>query len=736
MVTVPPARQRDPVVWRVLCLLMLAGAVCLPFFSAWRATQGPRNGAREPLAFELVLAGLLPVAALLGVSAWIQRLRPSANRVPSSAGLLRLGFYLFTVHWAWMLWSYPNVYRHAFEVHVGLPAAALCVAAWIGPGLLPKLRPRPVRLLDIAAFNLCLTPWLFELGLRLISLGSDSLLFETTQPAMIKRMDGLRLKPGQILFGFPADERGFHDQPLRPPAEHERLVVMIGDSFGVGIVPQVFHYTTEAERQLPWLQVYNMAISAVDVPEYRYLLTHEALALKPDLIVIGVFVGNDLQANNFDFFGNASLYAYLGPIYDRRGWLLHQVPWRLSRLMHEREQFDRVGLAMGEQSDRVQHTAESLHLTLPYLFEPRLELPGFTPELFDSIEQARAYAITDSGPDAEVHYNFFFREFESLRRAAGSTPLAVVLIPDEYQVEDELWERIRHGGPGPLKRFQPQERLVPWFAQQGVPCLDLLPILRAEPRESDGDRHLYHVRDTHFNRRGNRRVGQALAEFLRFLQPELAVARIQAPEGALQLTVPGLPVAAPLRCFDQAGLELPLKALLPGATLTSSDPEVVQITSDGRLVPRRLGLATVRLEVDGRTQEVAVEATWPPLVDLGGGSPTGPRGSLRVASQELTLGSVLDFELSDLPPHAQGSLCISVRPALGWVLDQDPFPHDPRPVSLLPFQADEQGQARVSYSLPDSPTRRGIPVYFTARWSEAEDESSFRFTPVVAITPQ
>jgi hypothetical protein len=43
----------------------------------------------------------------------------------------------------------------------------------------------------------------------------------------------------------------------------------------------------------------------------------------------------------------------------------------------------------------------------------------------------------------------------------------------------------------------------------------VLPHLRAAPREDDGKLHVYHLRDTHLNRKGNEIVGRALAEFVR-----------------------------------------------------------------------------------------------------------------------------------------------------------------------------------------------------------------------------
>jgi hypothetical protein len=92
-----------------------------------------------------------------------------------------------------------------------------------------------------------------------------------------------------------------------------------------------------------------------------------------------------------------------------------------------------------------------------------------------------------------------------------------MVIPDEFQVEDAVWEVARAGVDGErLDRDLPQRVLVAWLAEQDIPFLDLLPALRAVPPMADGNRHLYHRRDTHFNARGNEVVGEELA---RFLQP-------------------------------------------------------------------------------------------------------------------------------------------------------------------------------------------------------------------------
>ena len=90
-----------------------------------------------------------------------------------------------------------------------------------------------------------------------------------------------------------------------------------------------------------------------------------------------------------------------------------------------------------------------------------------------------------------------------------------MLIPDEFQVEDGLWDEVVASVGSRLDRDQPQDRIRAFLRQEGLPSLDLLPILRAVPPLADGQRHLYHLQDTHFNVRGNQVAGEKLAEFLR-----------------------------------------------------------------------------------------------------------------------------------------------------------------------------------------------------------------------------
>jgi hypothetical protein len=149
---------------------------------------------------------------------------------------------------------------------------------------------------------------------------------------------------------------------------------------------------------------------------------------------------------------------------------------------------------------------------LPWLADPMLEIGSFSVVNFRAGEASRARENCTAGPE---ELRNFFGALLAMKSAASSTPICVLLIPDEFQVEDAVWNDVLEDTRGTsLDRDHPQRVLLPWFAEHGIEVLDLLPILRQVPLLADGRRHLYHLRDTHFNARGNRAAGEALAKFL------------------------------------------------------------------------------------------------------------------------------------------------------------------------------------------------------------------------------
>ena len=110
-----------------------------------------------------------------------------------------------------------------------------------------------------------------------------------------------------------------------------------------------------------------------------------------------------------------------------------------------------------------------------------------------------------------------------------------------------------------LDRDLPQRRIAAFLEQEGIPHLDLLPILRAAEPMEDGQLRLYHLRDTHFNARGN-----AATELNRQANAAaLAQARFRVRTGDF---AQALPLITEVESLDPAGRDARARTLIETIT--------------------------------------------------------------------------------------------------------------------------------------------------------------------------
>jgi hypothetical protein len=246
-----------------------------------------------------------------------------------------------------------------------------------------------------------------------------------------------------------------------------------------------------------------MGLRSTEPPEYYHLLVNEAMPLDPTLIVVNLFAGNDL-----------SYPLYLDDLertwrnwLDRDNVMVCLLPTRLFRVAGESS-----ALRAGEgNQERQLDTLDDINREHPWFLDPMLEAPKFRARRYrrlETIRFERLWAISAEDLGRRL------RPLLRMRRAARGVPLLVMLIPDEFQVEDALWREIRPDEAADSDRNRGLRIAAEWLEREGFVYLDLLPHLRAVPPMADGRRHLYHLQDTHLNVRGNRVVGIALADFL------------------------------------------------------------------------------------------------------------------------------------------------------------------------------------------------------------------------------
>lgn len=352
------------------------------------------------------------------------------------------------------------------------------------------------RLFDVLAWNLLLTLVLAESAVSLWAWRHPS-PFLWDEDSVVASLEARRLVPGRFFLGTRANSGGYHDEEFHPPRDASEIVVaVLADSFGLGVVPHAYHFTTVAEQRLSErldgrpVALDNFGVAGIGMPEYAWLLEHEVPAVSPQRVLLCVFVGNDID----------SYTRRRGRYHSYQRFVVYDLLWRLLGV-------SRATGAGGALDPAVLGQSEA-----PPIAEPGAEEPTFGVERFMQIERGRLAITRTDGDRVTRSYARFFRSLGSIHESGGDR-LRVVLIPDQFQVDDALWQALMAGESGPAglyARDLPQQRISAFCAERGIPCLDLLPALRAAQREQP----VYALRDTHWNARGNRVAGLAIADFL------------------------------------------------------------------------------------------------------------------------------------------------------------------------------------------------------------------------------
>ncbi len=510
----------------VLAALFLAGTahVVAALFIGMRASAGWRlelGGAFWPL---VAATGASLVAGGLACVTVIRRLVDPAQAAIPTRFPFRLLFYVFLVHFVVFHAALQPYHRFVFDVSVAL-AFGVVAAGWcLGErGIMSRESLRvgaASKIADAILLNVGITVLALEVGLRALGVVLPMPLLAQGTERAEDRIDRYRYSPGTLRYGFPVNERGYYDEPLTAKREGEPLVVSIGDSFAAGVVPHAFHFTTVAERELDGVRIHNVGVPAIGVAEYTYLLRYEVLPLEPDLVVVNLFLGNDIRQKERGSRGNDPRRSWYG----RENLLTMLVAKRITAVARERvrlygESAETGSALQGESEAKIAVTRAEAERAFPWVVDPSLEKPFLSDAGLIEIEQR----VVEEGWVGEEPYRALFAALEEMIAIAGDTPIVFTLLPDRCQLDDDLWRRVVNRWPEVRdRRDRPQREIREWFRERRIPALDLLPYLRRVPALADGSRHVYHRNDTHFNARGNRIVGEALA---RFLAPRLEEAR-------------------------------------------------------------------------------------------------------------------------------------------------------------------------------------------------------------------
>lgn len=340
---------------------------------------------------------------------------------------------------------------------------------------------------------------LFEAGLRFW--GGSEAAPEFQRLFMTDPRIGHRLRPGaETRFktaGYETDiainRAGVRDDELGPKRPDERRIAVLGDSIVLAVqVPLRETFCKRLEERLNQTatsggiryRVINAGVQGYGPVEDYLFFKHVVMPLEPDLVLIGLYVGNDaieaaqnagrLAADGERVAASTAretAYAWARRIV-RRSMVLQILRLRVITLL------DHFGRA-------------------PEIAPPlRTNLPTPPPEVVDGLAVTRdcVSRIADLA-------------------ATRGAQTAVLLLPARFQIDDEdfgyLQEQVRAAGDT-LLRDKSSERFAEALRGLRVPIMDARPPLRAA---AQGGR-VYFADTAHLTARGHQALADAIAPFL------------------------------------------------------------------------------------------------------------------------------------------------------------------------------------------------------------------------------
>jgi hypothetical protein len=281
-------------------------------------------------------------------------------------------------------------------------------------------------------------------------------------------------------------------------------ILGLGDSFAVNdyYLQKNYHNFLAAALKAGGYghaEVLNAGVPGTGPGYYWHILEKYGTAWKPDLVLVGFFVGNDFEEMEFTFLRGPFIKEpgdpfkrWMGYLHFHNLWVYKAIKsqWTLlsENRQKAREKKETGGAPEGLFSRQAHLNVEKHRM---WVFEKSRR-----PDL-DSLWQRNADLLLK------------IKEWCAQRQA----PLVIVLLPDEFQVDGDLRREIYqtyHLNADNVDLEYPNRLVGDYCRRQGILCLDLLPSFQ----EQAATRTLYKLRDTHWNEAGNRLAGEVIFNFL------------------------------------------------------------------------------------------------------------------------------------------------------------------------------------------------------------------------------
>jgi hypothetical protein len=282
-------------------------------------------------------------------------------------------------------------------------------------------------------------------------------------------------------------------------------ILGLGDSFSVNLKDAGKNYHNFVQQKLNGsgkgeVEIINAGMEAIGPGYYYHILNKFGDSFKPDLVIVGFFVGNDIEQYEFSILiGN---FIYEPKDYFRRYLRYYQFSHlRLYKLLK-----NKYTLYLEEQ--RKKQEAKRY---------PPQHLGYFSEETFLEVERMRSWIFDKN------NWELLQKEWRKCSNVIlkmkdwcdqRKIKLVIAILPDQFQVDQATREavltRYKNIEEKNMDLSQPNNLIVNFCRAHNINCLDML----RNFQEKGKNERLYILRDTHWNEAGNRLAADLIFEYL------------------------------------------------------------------------------------------------------------------------------------------------------------------------------------------------------------------------------
>lgn len=312
----------------------------------------------------------------------------------------------------------------------------------------------------------------------------------------IPEKEGAIVYKGGIQHSIKINKEGFRDVSFSEKTKNHKIM-LLGDSFvsNISVANQDAVFSQRMEKELAGTSVYNLGVNGYgQIQEYQ-LLKKWYPKIKPDLIVVLVYLRNDFTDNS-----NKNLWLYSRPsvIFNTDGEMKIIPPSGEVRKKKERPFYYKSHLyrLVNNSISNIKakkNKEASISIAPPETYTCSKPFSSEVVEMYHTTQQL-LLEIDAYGKSME-------------------TPVLFALAPSMFQVEDALWSQIEDYDTSlHLERDLPNKTLLSFAKENDLDMIDLMPALQKEEKQGV---KMYHTYEQHWTPEGNRVVTEVLSKYIK-----------------------------------------------------------------------------------------------------------------------------------------------------------------------------------------------------------------------------